>query len=43
MSDDDSEIYSEKRRRGIRVVAWTVIIAMLLAGGAATMIALFLP
>lgn len=34
------ELYSEKRNRRIRAVAWTVIIALLVTGGGASAFAL---
>lgn len=45
MSDNLSEDYGdlgEKRNRRIRIVAWTVIIALILAGGGATVLTLLL-
>jgi hypothetical protein len=41
--DGDGEyddLYTEKRRMRMKVVAWTVIIALVLVGGGSTVIAL---
>ena len=35
-----SDLYSEKRNRRIRVTAWVVIVALLVAGGGASAFAL---
>lgn len=41
MTDDDEYgAYSETRQRRIKVVAWVVIVALILVGGGATVIAL---
>lgn len=37
---DASDLYSQKRNRRIRAIAWTVIIAMLVTGGGASAFAL---
>jgi hypothetical protein len=41
--DDDGPLYGEERQRGIRLVAWVVIIALVLAGGGAAIISLLPP
>ena len=40
MSNDDLESYGDKRQKRVRVVAWVVIIALLVTGGGATVLAL---
>lgn len=42
MNDEDYGDLGEKRQRTIRVVAWVVIAALVLTGGAATVISLLL-
>lgn len=40
MSDDDYGSLDERRQTRMKVVAWVVIIALILVGGGATVIAL---
>ncbi|MGJ0390230.1 hypothetical protein [Microbacterium sp. CGR1] len=40
--DDDYGDLGEKRNRRLRIVAWTVIIALILGGGGATVLTLIL-
>lgn len=41
MSDEDEYgVYSDRRQQRIKVVAWVVIVALILVGGGATVIAL---
>jgi hypothetical protein len=40
MSDDDFESYGAARQKRVRMTAWIVIIALLLTGGGATVLAL---
>jgi hypothetical protein len=40
--DDDYGDLGERRNRRIRIVAWTVIIALILGGGGATVLTLIL-
>lgn len=39
-SNDDLEGYGESRQKRVRIVAWVVIIALLVTGGGATVLAL---
>jgi hypothetical protein len=38
--DGEYDLYTEKRRMRMKVVAWTVIVALVLVGGGSTVIAL---
>ncbi|MDF2555880.1 MAG: hypothetical protein K0R60_1775 [Microbacterium sp.] len=38
--DGEYDLYTEKRRMRMKIVAWTVIIALVLVGGGSTVIAL---
>ncbi len=38
--DDELESFNEKRQRRVRMTAWIVIIALILGGGGATVLAL---
>jgi hypothetical protein len=38
--DDDYSTFTEARQRRIKVIAWVVIVALILVGGGATVIAL---
>ncbi|MFS0894960.1 hypothetical protein [Microbacterium sp. 179-I 3D3 NHS] len=40
--DDDYGDLGEKRNRRLRIVAWTVIVALILGGGGATVFTLLL-
>ncbi len=40
MTEDEYETFDEKRQARIKVVAWVVIIALILVGGGATVLAL---
>lgn len=40
VSDDDMELYDQKRQARMKLVAWVVIIALVLVGGGSTVIAL---
>ena len=40
MSNDEMENYGATRQKRVRVVAWIVIIALLVTGGGATVLAL---
>lgn len=40
--DDEYGDFDERRNRRIRVVAWTVIVALILGGGGATVLTLLL-
>lgn len=40
--DDDYGDLGEKRNRRLRIVAWTVIVALILGGGGATVLTLIL-
>lgn len=40
--DDDYGDLGEKRNRRMRIVAWTVIVALILGGGGATVLTLIL-
>jgi hypothetical protein len=40
--DDEIELYGEARQRRIRLVAWVTIIALVLVGGGASVLSLFL-
>lgn len=39
---DDTELYSSKRNRRVRATAWVVIVALILTGGGAAVLSLFL-
>ena len=41
-NNDDLETFNEKRQRRVRMTAWIVIIALILGGGGATVLALLL-
>lgn len=41
-NEEDYGDLGEKRNRRIRVIAWTVIVALILAGGGATVLTLIL-
>jgi hypothetical protein len=41
-NDDDTSIYSESRKRNQRVLAWTLVIALVLGGGGAAVLGLVL-
>lgn len=40
MSNDELENYGDKRQKRVRIVAWVVIIALIVTGGGATVLAL---
>ncbi len=41
MADEDEyDVYTETRQKRIKVVAWVVIVALILVGGGATVLAL---
>jgi hypothetical protein len=39
-NDDEYNVYSETRQRRVKIVAWVVIVALILVGGGATVLAL---
>ena len=39
--DDDTSIYGESRKRRQRVLAWTLVIALVLGAGGAAVLSLF--
>lgn len=41
-NEEDYGDLGEKRNRRVRVIAWTVIVALILAGGGATVLTLIL-
>ena len=41
-NDDDTSIYSESRKRNQRILAWTLVIALVLGAGGAVVLSLIL-
>ncbi|WP_306770318.1 hypothetical protein [Microbacterium sp. 18062] len=40
MSDDEDDLYGQKRQARMKITAWIVIIALVLVGGGSTVLAL---
>lgn len=40
MTDDDFSVYTERRQKRMKVVAWVVIVSLILVGGGATVLAI---